>query len=86
MGTDTTANVRITVAAILYTLAMALGVLGTMESDVRLLFWALIVTKPAALITTYIMVQSDRLNLERLLDDLVERARQRKRAEVTPIR
>lgn len=86
MGTDTTASVRITLAAILYTLAMALGVLGTMENDIRLLFWSLIVTKPAALITVYIMGQSDRLNLERLLDRLVERARQRKRAEVTPIR
>ncbi|TAJ21825.1 MAG: hypothetical protein EPO65_00560 [Dehalococcoidia bacterium] len=77
---------RITLAAILYTLALALGVLGTMENDIRLLFWSLIVTKPAALITVYIMGQSDRLNLERLLDRLVERARQRKRADVTPIR
>lgn len=74
-------SARFATAAVLWTLALALGVAGTVDADARLRFWALMTALPAVLITGHLIVvaavRQERIRVEDLVDGMVARARER---------
>lgn len=72
---------EVAIAAVMWTISITLGVLGTIEAKQTMRFWALMVAMPAMLVTGRILMRnvarSERVCIERLVDGLVARARER---------
>lgn len=84
MAESTSTATEVAVAATLWTIAIALGVVGTTETNHAAWFWALMLTTAAGLVTGHLIVRhtvrQERINVERLLDCLVARASEREAA------
>lgn len=74
-------TVEAAVFAVLWTTAAAFAVTGTMLDDIRLMFWAVMVSLVSLAGTTHIIVRhvvsTERLDIERLVDGMIARARER---------
>lgn len=74
-------SIKAAVAAILWTLALSLGISGSETYDVRLMFWGGIAALVACLVTSQIVmeavVRSERLRVEDILEGLIEAAERR---------
>jgi hypothetical protein len=68
-------------AAVLWTVAVALGVGGTVDHNQELRFWALMAGMVAVLVSGHLVVchavRSERVELERLIEGLIAGARER---------
>jgi hypothetical protein len=86
---STASAMKVALAAILWTIALLLGLVGTVDSDPRIRFWALMVAMPAALVSGHLVMcqceRAERICIERLVDGMVARARDRADAEVPRI-
>ena len=79
-------SARFAGAAVLWTGALSLGIVGSVESDLRLMFWSVMAALTACMVTGHIVaenaVRKERIRVEDLVDGLILRARERADSEV----
>lgn len=74
------------VFAVLWTAAAAFAVTGTVVNDLRLMFWAVMLSLVSLAGTGHLIVhyvvRHERLDIERLIDGMLARARERADADL----
>ena len=81
---------KVAVTAILWTVATALGVAGSLEPDEVTRFWSLMVAMVASLLTAHLIacqaVRAERLRIESVVEGMVAEARRRAEADLPRVR
>lgn len=77
-------------AAVLWTAAIAVGMVGTVDSEPTVRFWALMIALGACLLSGHLIVcnavKKERIRVEDLVDGLIVRAREKAASEVPRVR